>query len=195
MSNPKDRAETQSVEKEEMPEQLSKQILNIVQDLASTMGELRTRIEKVEGVQKEEKQILEDKAEISPETPKGIVKVVHDVLGEEYGVEVEALDDKPGYMLHIIVPSKYSQLKNTASLTEIKRKKELEELLKAEDLTKEKKKLLYEELFSINGKIQGEDRRSCYVGNHEGTTKVKEWATKVRVNLQRNFIREGKSIS
>lgn len=147
------------------------------------LGEISKRVETIEEDNK--KPIEEAKAAfpVDPETPPDILESVQNILGKDFGIEVKALRDMPGYDLTIIVPEKYGLIKSTITERELKRKSELENKMEGmSDETKEYK-VLWEELFSINGKIVQQDRRTKFISRAEGIDGVKNWALLVKKNV------------
>uniref|UniRef100_A0A7V3JAM8 Uncharacterized protein n=1 Tax=candidate division CPR3 bacterium TaxID=2268181 RepID=A0A7V3JAM8_UNCC3 len=132
-------------------------ILDVLNDLKNTIGDLTNRIEKLENKEKEtivEKssdplvaQSLATKGEITYAVPMEYGEIVHSVLNKKFGVKVEPMKDRPEFMLTIIVPPEYSNMT-------------------------EKEKEMYKT-----------DLRSKIISYAEGSNGVKLWAEQIYKNL------------
>lgn len=185
----------------ELVSKLDPAVLAIFNNLAESMMAIRGDLSQVKGTVEKFKE--KEKAEIEKNrnagpvaegTPPLVVAAVHEILGEEFGVEVEPSLDKPAYTLHIIVPPRFAESKTTASKEEIKWKAELEAQLMSRELSKKERSERYEELMAINNKIAPVDKRSCVISFAEGIPKVKEWALKVKAKVAMAMVNQGPKV-
>ena len=208
VKTPEDKAEEKIVDKlaqvgakKGNASQLDPAVLAVLGNITDALLAIRGDLSQVRGAvgKLEEKDQAATNAKrsagpIGEGVPPQVKEKVHELLGEEFGVEVDAFLDRPAYTLHIIVPTKYAETKTTATKAEFKRKEELENLLgpnNPEILGKKERDTLYSELMAINNKIAPPDRRSCVITFAEGLPKVQEWCLKVKAKIAMAIINQG----
>lgn len=185
--------------------QLDPAVMAVLGNLTEAIMGLRGDLSQVRGVvgKMQEKDQAEAAAKrvagpVGQGVPPQVLETVREILGDEFGVEVESFLDRPAYTLHIIVPPKYAEMKTTATKGEMARKVELEKLLgpdNPEVIGKKERETLYGELMVINNKIAPIDKRSCVVTFAEGLPKVKEWSFKVKAKIASYMVNQGPKLA
>lgn len=89
-------------------------VLNMLKSITSTLQAIDNRLSKVEGKSSNEyrteakkediKKASDSKQNVDPR----IVKIVEETLGVDFGVEVTAFDDRPGFLFTVVVPQRLS---------------------------------------------------------------------------------------
>lgn len=95
----------------------SDKILRAVGNMAGAMEKIMDRLDTLEGKGKpafkespkaaDVEKAAKAKAELNPR----VVQIVEEVLGEDFGIEMEPNKDNPGFLFTVIVPERLSDLK------------------------------------------------------------------------------------
>lgn len=150
----------------------SSELLNVLKGVSDSLDSLDKRLISIETggrddfkseLKSEDVELAEKNKE---DTPPKIREIVNQILGEDFVVEVQGFNDRPGYMFHLILPDRLSAMPiTTRPIPHEKKEKEYK---------KDRKGNVVFETY------RPEDRRSRMISDINSLLPVKEHCEKVR---------------
>lgn len=152
----------------------STQILDLLKGISSNMEDLDKRITRIETGGENDFQMDPNPDDVAAAdvTREGIddpriVKIVNEVLGTDFGIELEGYEDKPGYLFTVLVPER---------LSEVEKRRRPVKNEKHEYITDDNGNRKMEEYFPG-------DRRSRAVNSTQSYDVIRDHCLKVRSNI------------
>ena len=155
----------------------TKDIMNVLTGMGEMMKDLSSRIHTIEtgGVDKFKSGAKSEDVTKANEQRKNIdarvIKIVDEMLGEDFVVLMEGYADKPGFLFKIIVPERLSELKYRERPV---RKKDPKH---ARDYEKDEHGIFLKERY------KPEDKRSRAISNSDNFDAIRKYCEKVRANI------------
>lgn len=162
--------------KEKITPEEPSELMKVLSSISGTLSTLSQRIDNLENsgktnLKKDAKvEDIEKAGELKKDvSDPRIVKIVEEILGEDFGIEIETYSDKPGFLFSIIVPSRLSDLPVT--------KRPIIDPDKDGEYKRDAKGVLIEEIY------QQKDKRSRAISSIQSYDAIRQHCEKVRAYL------------
>lgn len=108
--------EKDEVKAEENKQSESQELMSLMKQVVNNLNDLDKRLNKIEGggkndfkMEAKQEDIAEADAKKADVDPR-IVKIVEEVLGVDFGIELDPNKDRPGFLFTILVPKRLSDV-------------------------------------------------------------------------------------